>query len=130
MSTHPPILGLQEIASTLDVARRTPHAWKFREKQAGRGANLPPADYESVNGLPAWNWDTICAWASSSGRLPERYRAEASQRGFTVVPSVTSPVADKIAAFTTNYGLLGLEVPTYLDRHGDAEEPEMAEATA
>lgn len=102
MTVHPEILGLQEIATTLDVAHRTPHAWKFR-------GNLPPADYESVNGLEAWDWDTIVAWAASSGRLPERFRDEARERGFTVIPATTFPAVDKAAAFRTNYALIGLE---------------------
>lgn len=103
MSTHPEILGLQEIATTLDVAPRTPHAWKFRGK-------LPPVDYPEVNGLGAWDWDTVCAWAASSGRLPERFHAEARAAGFVVVPSVASPVAEKAEAFAVNYPLVGIEV--------------------
>lgn len=61
------ILGLQELAVLLEVNKRTPHAWKHR-------GVLPPADYSSINGLEAWNRDTILAWAKETGRLPPSMR--------------------------------------------------------
>lgn len=65
------VLGLQEIASLLEVAKRTPHEWK------NRGV-LPDPDYPgTVSGLAAWYRATILQWASETGRLPEALYDEA-----------------------------------------------------
>ena len=66
-----PILGLQEIAPLLEVDKRTPHAWQYRKL-------LPTADYASINGLRAWNRQTIIKWAAETGRLPEALKAEST----------------------------------------------------
>jgi hypothetical protein len=64
------IVGLQEIATLLQVDKRTPHAWQYRRL-------LPPPDYASINGLRAWDRVTIVEWAARTGRLPESLRSEA-----------------------------------------------------
>lgn len=65
------VVGLQEIATLLEVNKRTPHAWQYRRL-------LPPPDYPSVNGLRAWKRSTIVGWAARTGRLPDSLRAEAT----------------------------------------------------
>jgi hypothetical protein len=63
----PEIVGMQELADLLDVGRRTPHAWHYRKL-------LPPADFDSINGLRAWRTETVLEWAANTGRLPARLR--------------------------------------------------------
>jgi len=65
------ILGLREIAPLLEVDKRTPHAWLFRKL-------LPNPDYDSINGLRAWDRDTIITWAALTGRLPNSLHCEAT----------------------------------------------------
>lgn len=78
------IVGLQEIADLLEVNRRTPHAWSYRRL-------LPEPDYNSINGLRAWNRQTIIDWAAQTGRLPSSLRDEATTE--VVIPrSGTWPV--------------------------------------
>lgn len=65
---HP--MGAQEVADFLGVKRGTVHQWQYRK-------NFPPPDWESVNGAPAWNEQTIVGWAIATGRadlLPEHLR--------------------------------------------------------
>jgi hypothetical protein len=72
MTKHQPyeIVGLQEIAELLEVETRTPHAWKYRKL-------LPPPDYDSINGLIAWDRYTVIEWAARTGRLPDSLAKEA-----------------------------------------------------
>lgn len=71
------VVGLQEIAVLLDVDSRTPHAWQYRTL-------LPVPDYESINGLRAWDRSTIVQWAAETGRLPEFLGDEAEELGVEV----------------------------------------------
>jgi hypothetical protein len=71
------VVGLQEIAEMLEVNRRTPHAWQYRRL-------LPPPDYNSINGLKAWDRTTIIEWAARTGRLPETLRSEV--KGDVTIP--------------------------------------------
>jgi len=73
MSTHE-ILGLQEIAELLEVEKRTPHAWQYRKL-------LPPADFDSINGLKAWKRKTVLRWAKATGRLPAGNAALSDEAG-------------------------------------------------
>lgn len=54
-------VGVLEIAARLGVADRTVHMWIHRD-------NLPPADYDSINGTRAWEWQTILWWAGETDR--------------------------------------------------------------
>jgi hypothetical protein len=58
----PRVVGAVEIADLMKVKLQTVHAWKQRDQ-------LPPPDYESVNGYSAWLYDTILHWAGQTGRL-------------------------------------------------------------
>lgn len=71
------VLGRIEIADLLQVDSRTPHAWHVRKL-------LPPADHSNVNGSPAWDRDTIVAWAARTGRLPEYLESEAALLGIPI----------------------------------------------
>lgn len=77
MSEKMQIVGRTEIAILLDVDSRTPHAWMSRRL-------LPEPDHASVNGNPAWNRDTIVAWAALTGRLPDSLIEEAEAMGVQV----------------------------------------------
>lgn len=52
-----------EIAELLNVDKRTPHAWFYRDL-------MPEPDHESINGSRAWDRATVVAWAAKTGRLP------------------------------------------------------------
>jgi hypothetical protein len=56
------IVGTIELTRRLGVKLSTGHAWRARDL-------LPPADYASINGHPAWAWSTIVRWANDTGRL-------------------------------------------------------------
>lgn len=56
------ILGVSELCEFIGVERSTVHVWGYRKQ-------LPPADYQSVNGFRAWNRATIIEWAAQTGRL-------------------------------------------------------------
>ena len=63
-------LGKQEMPQLFDVHERTPHLWHTRDQ-------LPPPDYESVNGCAAWDRDTLVLWAAATGRLSRlRHQAD------------------------------------------------------
>lgn len=63
-------VGVIEIADRLGYPARTVHMWVFREV-------LPPVDFPSINGSPAWRWVKILRWAGSTGRLDRRPDLEA-----------------------------------------------------
>ena len=65
-----PIVGLKEIGPLLEVDGRTPHAWHYRRL-------LPVPDYASINGIRAWDRQTMVDWAAATGRLPDSLRGEA-----------------------------------------------------
>ena len=65
-----PIVGLKEMGPLLEVDGRTPHAWHYRRL-------LPVPDYKSINGLRAWDRQTIVDWAARTGRLPDSLKSEA-----------------------------------------------------
>lgn len=71
------VFGRTEIAGLLQVDSRTPHAWFARKL-------LPPPDHDAVNGTPAWDRDTILAWAAVTGRLPECLVGEANSKGMKI----------------------------------------------
>lgn len=68
------VLGRVEMAKLLQVDQRTPHAWHTRDL-------LPNPDHESINGSPAWDRDTVIAWAARTGRLP----VELAEEGVALV---------------------------------------------
>ena len=53
-------VGLAEIADRLGVARQTVDSWRTR--------GVLPAPTWEVGGRPAWDWETIRAWADTTGR--------------------------------------------------------------
>lgn len=55
------IVGLKEIAERLGVKQQTAAAWRHR-------GLLPPPEGR-VSGAPAWQWQTIEAWALTTGRF-------------------------------------------------------------
>lgn len=57
-------VGLQEIIERLGVGASSPRQWRYR-------GIFPEPDYESINGLQAWEWETILRWAGATGRLGE-----------------------------------------------------------
>lgn len=64
------IVGMSELPGFLRLASpRTASAWQQRKK-------LPPPDYPSVNGSPAWRRLTIIRWAAATGKLPPWLEAE------------------------------------------------------
>jgi hypothetical protein len=103
------VVGLQEIAEMLEVNRRTPHAWQYRKL-------LPPPDYNSINGLKAWNRTTIIEWAARTGRLPSSLREEA-QGDVTVPRGGRHAKAENLAALAA----AGI-IPT--DEIAEPEAPE------
>lgn len=54
-------VGLAEIAERLGVQRATVDAWRTR--------GVLPEPRWTVGGRPAWEWATIEAWATETGRL-------------------------------------------------------------
>lgn len=56
-------MGPHELAEFLGVKRATVQQWSFREV-------LPARDY-TVGGFPAWELETVIAWAVETGRLKE-----------------------------------------------------------
>lgn len=58
----PDPVGLAEIATRLRVQRATVDQWRQRDV-------LPPPDYPSVGGRPAWEWQTIREWGRQTGRI-------------------------------------------------------------
>lgn len=62
-------LGYKEIAALLEVKERTVTMWKWQDK-------LPPPDYDSIHGFPAWDRDTIVRWAGETGRARSRKLAK------------------------------------------------------
>jgi hypothetical protein len=54
-------VGLQEIASLLNVARQTVDSWQTRR--------LLPSPEWTVGGRPAWSWGRIERWARDTGRI-------------------------------------------------------------
>lgn len=54
-------MGAQEVADYLGVKRGTVHQWQHRKV-------FPAADWDSVNGAPAWNKATVIGWAVATGR--------------------------------------------------------------
>jgi hypothetical protein len=58
------VLGLIELAELLEVDKRTPYAWVYRDL-------MPAPDHPEVNGGKAWDRATILQWAARTGRLPE-----------------------------------------------------------
>lgn len=77
LSSEHTVIGLREIADLLEVDRRTPHAWQYRKV-------LPRPDHPSVNGLRAWDRETIVDWAARTGRAPESLRGEVAALGVEV----------------------------------------------
>lgn len=57
-------VGLQEIIKRLGVSPSTPRQWRYRGK-------FPEPDYEAINGLQAWEWETVLRWAGATGKLHE-----------------------------------------------------------
>lgn len=60
---HP--VGYLEIAELLDVSPVTVRQWKWK-------GDLPPADYDAIHGMPAWEATTIIVWAGEQGKLRHR----------------------------------------------------------
>ena len=54
-------VGSSDIAARLDVQVATVKMWRHR--------GLLPEPEWTVSGRPCWNWSSIQAWASSTGRL-------------------------------------------------------------
>jgi hypothetical protein len=96
-----PIVGLKEIGPLLEVDGRTPHAWHYRKL-------LPVPDYASINGIRAWDRQTIVDWAAETGRLPESLRAEANT-DVTIPRGGKKAKAENIAALT-GAGLIAVNI--------------------
>lgn len=96
-----PIVGLKEIGPLLEVDGRTPHAWHYRKL-------LPVPDYASINGIRAWDRQTIVDWAAETGRLPESLRAEA-KTDVTIPRGGKKAKAENIAALT-GAGLIAVNI--------------------
>lgn len=71
------VLGRVEVADLLEVDTRTPHAWFTRKL-------MPTPDHPAVNGGPAWNRETVVAWAAQTGRLPDSLVDEAMLLGVEI----------------------------------------------
>lgn len=57
-------VGIPEIAERLGVKRPTVDQWRWR-------GLLPEPDY-TIGGRPAWEWDTIRAWAETTNRKDQQ----------------------------------------------------------
>lgn len=69
--TDAQIIGMSELPVFLRLkSPRTASSWQQRDY-------LPPADYPSVNGSPAWRRLTVIRWAATTGRLPPWLESEA-----------------------------------------------------
>lgn len=55
------VIGKLEMARMLGYGKRAPYNWKTRDQ-------LPPHDFDSVGGHPAWLRDTFIAWCVRTGR--------------------------------------------------------------
>lgn len=55
-------VGVLEMAERLGIQDRSVHMIRRR-------GQLPPPDYEQVNGSRAWEWSTILWWAGETDRL-------------------------------------------------------------
>lgn len=66
------VLGVSELCEFLGVERSTVHVWGYRKQ-------LPPPDYDSVNGFRAWRRLTIVKWAAQTGRLPDWLKPEGAK---------------------------------------------------
>jgi predicted DNA-binding transcriptional regulator AlpA len=71
------IVGLKEMAERLGVKQQTAAAWRHR-------GLLPPSE-GTVSGAPAWQWSTIEAWATATGRLGGVAEFVAEMRGWRVI---------------------------------------------
>jgi hypothetical protein len=56
------VVGLTEIADRLGVKPQTVAQWRWR-------CIGMPAEQWTVSGQPAWDWETVAAWARDTGRL-------------------------------------------------------------
>lgn len=96
----------------LEVNKRTPHAWQYRKL-------LPPPDYNSINGLKAWNRATIIEWAARTGRLPESLRSEVNTEQIKVNRGGRQAKAENLAALAA----AGIITPEPEVAQPEAQEP-------
>ena len=66
------VFGVSELPEFLGVKRTTAHVWGYRKQ-------LPPPDFESINGFRAWNRLTVVKWAAETGRLPPWLKKEGGE---------------------------------------------------
>lgn len=62
-------VGAEEIAERLGVSRATVHTWRTRSKTGQKATTLPEPE-AFITKTPVWSWETIRAWAETTGRLP------------------------------------------------------------
>lgn len=84
-------VGKMEIAARLGCKVKTVHTWQLRKI-------MPPPDYPSVNGTPAWEWSTILLWAGQTGHIqdPKARRQYRRVTGETAVKRRAGRVAGGI----------------------------------
>ena len=62
-------VGISEIAERLNVQRQTVNSWRSSGKEDRERSTPLPQPAVIITKTPIWEWETIRAWALSTGRL-------------------------------------------------------------